>query len=144
MKNFLQVLIVALIFIPVYSAAQVGFNTVGYIAATVDTSQSYLGIALDNQNRIIIAGRTQVIQNEDLNALLVRYHSNGTLDTTLMLDQLMVLLDMLTEQVLCALTVIMVWRLIHKVKLLRLAEQKYSESRCWFNSLLQVQWNFGC
>ncbi|NBP03120.1 MAG: hypothetical protein EBU90_24010 [Proteobacteria bacterium] len=72
--------LVLLIFVPLYISAQVGFNKVGYINATVDTSQTYLGIALDSQHRIVIAGRTQVIGDEDLNALLIRYNPDGSLD----------------------------------------------------------------
>ena len=54
----------------------------GYINIESNTNASiYNSVIIDSQDRIIVAGRTFVIDNQN-NGFLARFNPNGTLDTT--------------------------------------------------------------
>jgi len=77
MKKFLYGVIVLLIFLPLYGAAQVGFKRVGFVSNVPDNSKKYYAVAIDSQGRIIAVGTTDLDDG-----LIARYLPNGTLDTT--------------------------------------------------------------
>lgn len=77
MKNFLYRVVVLLSFLPLYGAAQVGFNRVGFFSNVPNNSKKYYAVAIDSQGRIITVGTTDLDDG-----LIARYLPNGTLDTT--------------------------------------------------------------
>jgi uncharacterized delta-60 repeat protein len=52
-------------------------NGAGFITNLPDNSLIYLSVAVDNNGKILAVG-----QNDDFNGLIVRFNTNGTLDTT--------------------------------------------------------------
>ena len=77
MKKFLYRVIVLLIFLPLYGAAQVGFNKGGYVTNVPNNSFIYRSVALQPDGKIVAVGRT-----DDDNGLIARFNTDGSLDQT--------------------------------------------------------------
>ena len=75
MKKFLYRVIVLLIFLPLYGAAQVGFNKGGYVTNVPNNSFIYRSVALQPDGKIVAVGIT-----DDLNGLIARFNPDGSLD----------------------------------------------------------------